>query len=234
MSTTTADPNHNIPLAIFTKICEHLPPSDLLTLTGVCKRFRGFLCSPKSPITQDIWRASRIKFLQDLQLPPPEEMCEEEYVRFGKLLKHCQFCSTKDSVKIYWQFRVRCCQECLVKNTIPIIYSKDHAWMKDKVLEGLVYVRIDNKVLFWTADVKRSFKEFEKISGSQFDDWVEDRKEDRINIMEEAAQRELIEEERKQRDVVSAVNALRVDVDPRQFALSPIHTGGTSSAVSAL
>ncbi|RIA96695.1 hypothetical protein C1645_358254 [Glomus cerebriforme] len=126
-STNTSTSNHQIPIAItippeiFIKICEHLPPSDLLTLTGVCKRFRGFLCSPESSITQDIWRASRIKFLSGLQLSPPEGMYEEEYIRFGKLLTSCQYCLTKKTVKVYWQFRVRCCQECLVKNTTPIM-----------------------------------------------------------------------------------------------------------------
>ena len=75
MATITVDPNHNIPISIFIKICEYLPPSDLLSLTGVCKRFREFLCSPESQITQDIWRLSRLKFLPELQLPPPEEMC---------------------------------------------------------------------------------------------------------------------------------------------------------------
>src|SRR6266542_2323508 len=88
-SITSSATNHHIPIAItippeiFIKICEHLHPSDLLTLTGVCKRFRGFLCSPESSITQDIWRTSRIKFLSGLQLSPPEGMYEEEYIRFG-------------------------------------------------------------------------------------------------------------------------------------------------------
>ncbi len=123
----TSVPNHYIPVAItippeiFIKICEHLPPLDLLMLTGVCRRFRGFLCSPESSITQDIWRTSRVNFLPSLQLPPPEGMYEEEYIRFGKLLTRCQFCLTRKTVKVYWQFRVRCCQECLMKNTIPIV-----------------------------------------------------------------------------------------------------------------
>ncbi|CAJ0882911.1 6456_t:CDS:2 [Entrophospora sp. SA101] len=85
----------NIPPEIFIKICEYLPPADLLRLTGVCKRFHNFLCSPESPITQDIWRISRIQFLPGLQLPPPKGMYEEEYVRFGNLLAKCQYCYTR-------------------------------------------------------------------------------------------------------------------------------------------
>ncbi|CAG8637684.1 27494_t:CDS:2 [Gigaspora margarita] len=94
-----------IPPEIFIKICEHLPPSDLLSLTGVCKRFRGFLCSPESLITQDIWRTSRIYFLPGLQLPPPEGMYEEEYIRFASLLTRCQYCTSQKMVKVYWQFQ---------------------------------------------------------------------------------------------------------------------------------
>jgi hypothetical protein len=251
-SSTSLAQNHHIPIAItippeiFIKICEHLPPSDLLTLTGVCKRFRGFLCSPESSITQDIWRASRVKFLPGLQLSPPDGMYEEEYIRFGKLLTSCQFCLTKKSVKVYWQFRVRCCQDCLLKNTTPIIFSKDYAWFNDKVLEGLVYVRYNNQVLFWTPDVKSSFKEFEVISGNKFSDWAEKRKDCRIKIMEDASQRDLAaasaeEEKNKQpgaaadttQNIAATVSALGVDVDPRSFALSQIRISGTRSSVSS-
>lgn len=123
--TMTQTPTHEaiaitIPPEIFIKICEHLPPEDLLSLTGVCRRFRGFLCSPQSTITQDIWRTSRLSFLPGLQLPPPEGMYEEEYIRFGKLLTRCQYCKSRKMVKVYWQFQVRCCQECLLKNTTAI------------------------------------------------------------------------------------------------------------------
>ncbi|CAB4433592.1 unnamed protein product [Rhizophagus irregularis] len=251
-STAFSNTNHHIPIAItippeiFIKICEHLPPSDLLTLTGVCKRFRGFLCSPESSITQDIWRTSRIKFLTGLQLSPPEGMYEEEYIRFGKLLTSCQNCSTKKTVKVYWQFRVRYCHDCLMKNTTSIIFSKDHAWENDKVLEGLVYVRHNNQVLFWTPDVKSSYKEYEVISGSKFPEWVKKRKECRIRIMDDALKRDnsaasAEEEKNKQsgttadttQNIAATVSALGVDVDPRQFPLSQIRITGTRSNVSS-
>ncbi|KAF0405434.1 pep-cterm sorting domain-containing protein [Gigaspora margarita] len=235
-----------IPPEIFIKICEHLPPSDLLSLTGVCKRFRGFLCSPESLITQDIWRTSRIYFLPGLQLPPPEGMYEEEYIRFASLLTRCQYCTSQKMVKVYWQFQVRCCQECLLKNTTPIIYSKDHNWMTDNVFTGLVYVRHNNQILFWTSDLKSSYREFEVISGNHYMKWVADRKERRIRIMDDAVQRDqaaaAAEEESNKllgsatadtTTNISTVSALGVDVDPRQFALSQIRITGTRSSVSS-
>ncbi|CAG8784443.1 10887_t:CDS:2 [Dentiscutata erythropus] len=248
--TVNASVSTNVPIAItippeiFIKICEHLPPPDLLSLTGVCKRFRGFLCSPESLITQDIWRTSRICFLPGLQLPPPEGMYEEEYIRFANLLTRCQYCTSQKMVKVYWQFQVRCCQECLLKNTTPII--KDHNWMTDNVFTGLVYVRHNNQILFWTSDLKLSYREFEVISGNHYMKWVANRKERRIRIMEDSALRDqaaaAAEEESNKllgsatadtTTNISTVSALGVDVDPRQFALSQIRITGTRSSVSS-
>ncbi|CAG8614855.1 21976_t:CDS:2 [Cetraspora pellucida] len=248
--TVTASASTNVPIAItippeiFIKICEHLPPSDLLSLTGVCKRFRGFLCSPESLLTQDIWRTSRIWFLPGLQLPPPDGMYEEEYIRFACLLTRCQYCTSQKMVKVYWQFQVRCCQECLLKYTTPII--KDHNWMTDNVFTGLVYVRHNNQILFWTSDLKASYREFEVISGNNYLKWVADRKEKRIRIMDDAALRDqaaAAAEEESNKLLGSAttdtttniptVSALGVDVDPRQFALSQIRITGTRSSVSS-
>ena len=118
--------------------------------------------------------------------------------------------------------------------------------MNDKVLEGLVYVRHNNQVLFWTPDVKSSFKEYEVISGNKFSDWADKRKEARIRVMEDASRRDLAtasaeEEKNKQssstadttQNIAATVSALGVDVDPRQFALSQIRISGTRSSVSS-
>ncbi|RHZ89959.1 hypothetical protein Glove_9g258 [Diversispora epigaea] len=242
-----------IPPEIFIKICEHLSPGDLLSLTGVCRRFRGFLCSPQSSITQDIWRTSRINFLPGLQLPPPEGMYEEEYIRFGKLLTRCQYCKSQKMVKVYWQFQVRCCQECLLKNTTAIAFSKDHNWMSDTIQTGLCYVRHINQILFWTPDFKSSYKEFEAIGGNHYMTWITSRKEKRIRIMEDSTQRDQAaaaaeEEKNKQINSSSTTTATTatadtttnisatvsaLDVDPRQFSLSQIRITGTRSSVSS-
>jgi hypothetical protein len=116
-----------------------------------------------------------------------------------------------------------------------------------EVLEGLVYVRHNNQVLFWTADVKSSFKEYELISGNKFMEWTEKRKKKRVRIMEDAAKRDVAaasaeEEKNKQnsgatadttQNIAATVSALGVDVDPRQFALSQIRITGTRSSVSS-
>ena len=65
-----------LPPEMFINICQNLPPVDLLSLARACKRFNGFLSAETSMTTQEIWKASREKFLQFLQMPPPDGMTE--------------------------------------------------------------------------------------------------------------------------------------------------------------
>jgi hypothetical protein len=105
-----------IPNELFVQICANLPPSDLLSLTLVCKKFRDLLCSPNSTETQAIWRTSRMRFMKFLQLPPPRGMDEKNYIVLKQLEKGCQFCRKTNFVRVYWEFRVRCCDSCLENN----------------------------------------------------------------------------------------------------------------------
>ncbi|EXX79849.1 hypothetical protein RirG_001650 [Rhizophagus irregularis DAOM 197198w] len=108
--------NANIPIDIFIEICYHLPPTSLFSLMCVCKQFRFWLNSSVSYITQDIWRTSRMKYLERIKLRPPVGMDELSYIKLAMLEHGCQFCGTKDETpKVYWAFRVRCCLACLKK-----------------------------------------------------------------------------------------------------------------------
>lgn len=108
----------DIPNEIFVQICANLPPSDLFSLTLVCKKLKGLLCSPGSKETQAIWRNSRMRFMRFLQSPPPHNMDEKSYIVLKQLDKGCQFCNEKGYVKVYWEFRVRCCDLCLDEFTM--------------------------------------------------------------------------------------------------------------------
>ena len=107
----------SIPPEIFVKICEHLRPIDLYSLSRVCRRYHQFLCTKESSITQDVWKLSRISFMPTL-LAPPDGMDEHTYVNMILLEAGCQFCSRKVMPTVHWTFRVRCCQKCLVKKTL--------------------------------------------------------------------------------------------------------------------
>ena len=50
-------------------------------------------------------------------MPPPEGMSEEKYVELLMMEQGCQFCKVK-KCRIYWQFGVRCCWDCLKNNTV--------------------------------------------------------------------------------------------------------------------
>jgi len=106
------------PPEVFTKIFSFLPPSDLFTLSQVCCKFRGYLCAPNCFATQQIWKKSRLQFMPMENLPPPEGMSEEKYVELLLEERGCQICKRKKLCKIYWEFKVRCCEECFDKKTV--------------------------------------------------------------------------------------------------------------------
>src|SRR5207253_3138678 len=70
-----------IPFEVLIEICDYLHPSDLYTLTTVCKRYRSLLWNKTSTTTQLIWRNSRKKYITHLSgVDPPERMCEQEFI----------------------------------------------------------------------------------------------------------------------------------------------------------
>ncbi|CAJ0763278.1 15612_t:CDS:2, partial [Entrophospora sp. SA101] len=109
-----------IPSEIFIKICSYLSPSDLYSLTTVCKNYRSMLWSFTSTTTQSIWCNSREQFISHLTLPPPKDMSEQQYIWLMVLLNKCQFCKENDKKKLSmcWEFRMYCCQRCLAQRTV--------------------------------------------------------------------------------------------------------------------
>src|SRR3954454_21553921 len=107
-----------IPVELFIEICLFLPPVDLLTLSQVCRKFRGYLCAPNSYTTQQIWKESRLKFMPKENMLPPKGMSEEKYVELLMTERGCQVCKRNKVCEIHWEFGVRCCYNCFSKNTI--------------------------------------------------------------------------------------------------------------------
>ena len=108
-----------LPPEIFTKFCSFLSPTDLFTLSQVCRKFREFLCAPNSFSTQKIWKDSRLQFIPKEDMPPPEGMSEEKYVVLLMTERGCQICKRS---KIYWEFEVRCCEKCFSNKTMKYVY----------------------------------------------------------------------------------------------------------------
>jgi hypothetical protein len=113
---------------ILTKIFIYSTPSDLYTLSSVCKKFRSILWS-KSQITQCIWRKSRLHHIPLLNRPPPklctttsgtEKMSEQQYLWLMILCEKCQFCeqNNKAELTLYWEVKYYCCSTCLQERAI--------------------------------------------------------------------------------------------------------------------
>ncbi|CAI2183142.1 17030_t:CDS:2 [Funneliformis geosporum] len=64
---------------LFVEFCAYLTPSDLFILSKVCRQFYCYLSAPNSFSTQQIWKRSRLKFMTNDLMPPPNGMNEECY-----------------------------------------------------------------------------------------------------------------------------------------------------------
>ena len=108
----------SLPPELFAKFCTFLPPADLFSLSQVCRKFHGYLRAPNSFSTQQIWKESRLKFMPEEDMPPPEGMSEEKYVDLLLIKRGCQICRRNKLCRICWEFEVRCCEECFEKKTV--------------------------------------------------------------------------------------------------------------------
>ncbi|CAG8560622.1 355_t:CDS:2, partial [Scutellospora calospora] len=195
-----------IPPEIFINICQDLPPSDLLSLAQVCKKFHAYLCSTYSKTTQEIWRNSRSQFLLYAKMPPPDNMDERLYV---KLLSErgCQFCNKSRIRRIYWAFRVRCCKSCLDERTMRLDQIRRDLLSKfsipDDILCGLTYTTGFYKWgwdrspkhrpanLYWREDVYRVYNEYIKLDLDERKSWLLNKRKEGRQRMEDVAQREI-------------------------------------------
>ncbi|CAG8531393.1 12812_t:CDS:2, partial [Racocetra fulgida] len=153
-----------IPPEIFINICQDLPPSDLLSLAQVCKKFYGYLCSTNSKPTQEIWRNSRSQFLPYVKMPPPDNMDERHQVRRDLLSKY----SIPDDI--------------LRGLTYTTGFYK---WGWDQSPKN----RPAN--LYWRDDVYRVYNEYIKLDPDERKDWLLNKRKEGRQRMEDVAQREI-------------------------------------------
>ncbi|CAG8674174.1 6809_t:CDS:2 [Ambispora gerdemannii] len=195
-STTTTD-NHieeekspalKIPPEIFIKMCQNLAPSDLLSLSRVCKLYSEYLCSKESSTTQNIWRNARIEHLTSLILPPPVGFDERDYVRLV-LERGCHFCNNTPRVKkVYWAFCFRACHNCLIKNIISEsdLYQQSVLFREPAPLVPYI-IRINNlkyERFFYIKHVNEIYLEWEGINDHDRTDWINRKKCECLEYME--------------------------------------------------
>ncbi|CAG8515594.1 12722_t:CDS:2 [Racocetra persica] len=200
-----------LPPEMFINVCQYLPPKDLLSLARVCKRFNGYLSAETSTTTQEIWRASRTAYLPHLQMSPPEGMTERQYVKLV-LERGCQFCDRSKIRKVYWEFFVRSCEDCLrerisrKEDLLP--EYMDDGRLSDDVIAGLTYIpswvrrsytymrnsRMCPSSLYWTDHVLKTVQEYQSLPiypQHIRNDWIKQKKEEGLAKMKEVNQRRL-------------------------------------------
>ncbi|RIB19835.1 hypothetical protein C2G38_2082251 [Gigaspora rosea] len=191
----------DLPLDIFIEICYHLSPMALFSMMCVCKQFNYWLYPTTSYITRDIWRVSRIKFLEYLQLNPPKYMDEISYIKLAMLQKGCQFCSSKrETPKVFWAFRIRSCRKCLEQR---IIYDETPSWAKTPIDVALVlphehiipYGQIFKVRAYLTSDVRAAHRECISIPSENIIDWIRHKQQLATEIINDAEIRSKVDEE---------------------------------------
>ncbi|CAG8560227.1 17453_t:CDS:2 [Funneliformis caledonium] len=182
----------SVPPEIFAKICDYLTPIDIFKLSTVCLQYRNFLCTPCSVISQNIWRNSRTKFLTYPELPPPQGMEEEKYIRITNFDKSCEFCGNRDpeSSRLYWEFRL----EKSADIQIEIIETLPCVWIRG----GAFAVPVHR--YYWIDDVKSISKEYSSLKGKDYSSWLLKKKEQHKKYMAEVS-RYYLEDQKQWNDL---------------------------------
>ncbi|RIA85738.1 hypothetical protein C1645_781276 [Glomus cerebriforme] len=105
----------NLPTEIYLQIFSYLLFTDLYTLSSVSKFFRDLLWS-KSEFTQSIWKNCRLVHYPEYpKLPPPDGMCEQQYIWITLATKTCQFCNEPYEKTSFdkWLVKINCCDHCM-------------------------------------------------------------------------------------------------------------------------
>ncbi|KAG9302228.1 hypothetical protein G9A89_020662, partial [Geosiphon pyriformis] len=174
-----------IPPEVFIKICENLPPEALLSLSRVCRRYREFLYSTTSSLSQQMWTTSRLNFMRTLPLPPPNDMDEIAYIKLALLQRGCQFCPRKAKPKVYWAFRVRCCRKCLSARTQKELHIPHDfvSCLPFAIVEGVRY--------YWTTQAQAAKLEYnEKATNLEKENFLNQLIQKRDERMADATARE--------------------------------------------
>ncbi|CAI2161496.1 17253_t:CDS:2 [Funneliformis geosporum] len=195
--------NASIPIDIFIEVCYHLSPASLFSLMCVCKQFRFWLNSSASYVTQDIWRTSRMKYLERIKLRPPIGMEESTYIKLTMLERGCQFCGTrKETPKVYWAFRVRSCRECLRKRIISSENLPKWAKLPIDITMLVPYERINafdsnlnGKItVYWSTHLEQGRRECMSNPLKQRSAWIQKKKLWVAELLNEVEKRERIDE----------------------------------------
>ncbi|RIA99424.1 hypothetical protein C1645_857132 [Glomus cerebriforme] len=187
----------NIPPELFIDICSFLPPADLLSLSQVCRKFHGYLRAPNSLATQQIWKESRLQFIPNEDLPPPEGMSEEKYVELLMMERGCQICKRNKKCKIHWVFAVRCCKQCF-SNKATCWYTLNLINCPLEFVDVMPYTYNAGygtcKRYYWIEQIDHAYSQYYSLSKKMKKSWLNDKKHIFVSLMEYSMKRDVLKE----------------------------------------
>ncbi|GES92468.1 hypothetical protein GLOIN_2v1868710 [Rhizophagus clarus] len=182
------------PPELFIEFCIFLSPTDLFALSQVCRKFQEYLCAPNSFSTQQIWKESRLKFMSKEDMPPPVGMTEKKYVELLMTERGCQICKQIKECKIYWEFEVRCCEECRINNTIYRHELTLKMKYPSEFINVMPYTNYGIGKYYWAEQIAFAYSQYNNLSKENLQSWLNDKKLVSDSLMEYAERRKLNEE----------------------------------------
>ncbi|RHZ75979.1 hypothetical protein Glove_208g23 [Diversispora epigaea] len=184
----------NITYRMFINICYHLPPSDLLMLSCVCKHFTNMLNEQLFPTSSEIWKSSRERFTFFKNIKCPPGMTEFHLTKLLNFANGCQMCKNKNiTVTIFWIARVRACDKCiLTKAKSRNFLLKGNYNITNETLSIIppLVPCPDDKIdlnFYWVPHViSAKYKSTTFVNKNEYDKWISDMKDESFRQQQEA------------------------------------------------
>ncbi|KAF5368094.1 hypothetical protein D9758_004416 [Tetrapyrgos nigripes] len=189
-----------MPLDILFETFSYLEPLDILHLARTSHDLRDLLMSRSS---SSVWRNARRNIVG---IPPlPFDMDEPQYANLA-FDSYCHICMQPRCENILWQFRTRCCRNCITTSLVSVsdlvgvwrtTYARTFS-VFELVKDYVPYMSVtpwqgpwggEDRV-YYPPVVKRFRREFKAIEKDQekLDAWVKEKREQYKGLMEHVEQ----------------------------------------------
>lgn len=137
---------------IILEILKYLHPKILILLLQVNKRFNQLL-SEESNIIFQLWKNSRLVFLEKRLLSPPQNLNEKQYIQF-LINERCCNCKKKYSI-CSWKSVLKICKKCADKKNKKIIdkYFADYKFFNKYYTIDIIEEILNRKDCFAWKDI---------------------------------------------------------------------------------
>ncbi|CAI2190452.1 12869_t:CDS:2, partial [Funneliformis geosporum] len=181
----------DFPAEIYSQILSYLLFTDLYSLSSVSKFFRNLLWS-ESEFTQSIWKNCRLLHNPNYpKLPPPNGMCEQQYIWITLAKRTCQFCKEIYETTAFdkWSVKINCCNLCIASD--DYIIEEEELETLPEEIEGCVpytqyigYLHENCHKFYFVQDVEKIKKEYDSLVEEERQEWIENKRKELENDLE--------------------------------------------------